>query len=106
MTLENVQGLPTGLILDYHPRMQRWYKKLKKPPRSPKEPAPLEIPTHIVVEPLGLLSNSQVAAEAFGPLRTILGDMSAIYKNHEVRLRPPTRILLTIVFSGNHRRQE
>ena len=86
--------------------MQRWYKKLKNPPQPPKEPAPPEIPAHIVVEPLGLLSDSQEAAEAFGPLRAVLGDMSAIYRNHEVRLRPPARILLMIASAGNDRRQE
>lgn len=33
------------------------------------------------------------AAESFGPLKAVLGVITAIYTNYEVRLKPPARTL-------------
>ena len=46
------------------------------------------------------------AAEAFSPLKAVLGVISAIYKNYEVRLRSFTpNTVLTNPSAGNGRRQ-
>jgi len=32
-------------------------------------------------------------ADGFSPLKAVLGDISAVYTNHKVRLQPPLKIL-------------